>query len=74
MMLRSACGSTTFVIVCQCVMPIAMAPSVWPRSTEIIPPRTDSAMYAPVLIETTMMATAHLFVNCTALAVKYGSP
>jgi len=44
MMLRIACGSTTEVIVCQCVMPIERAASVWPRSIEMMPPRTISAM------------------------------
>ncbi len=55
-------------------MPIAIAPSLCPGSTEIMPPRTDSAIYAPVLMETTRIATAHLFVNCTAFPEKYGSP
>ena len=51
--LRMACGSTTVVIVCQWVMPMACAASNWPLSTEKMPPRMISAMYAPVLIETT---------------------
>ena len=51
-MLRSACGSTTRNMVFACVMPIAAAPSVWPLSTEMMPPRTISAMYAPVFMET----------------------
>ena len=70
MMLRRACGSTTLSMVCTCVMPMAFAPSVCPRSTERMPPRTDSAMYAPVLMDTTRMDTAQILRNCTALLVK----
>ena len=44
MMLRMACGRTTDVIVWKCVMPMAMAPSVCPGSTDMIPPRIDSVM------------------------------
>ena len=43
-MLRSACGRTTWSMVCQWVIPMAMAPSVWPGSMETMPPRTVSAM------------------------------
>ena len=74
MMLRRACGMMTLVIVCTCVMPMAFAPSVWPGSMEMMPPRTDSAIYAPVLIETMRMAAVHMLVNFTALSVKYGRP
>ena len=56
MMLRTACGSTTVTIVCQCVMPMERAASVCPRSMEMMPPRTISAMYAPVLMEMISMA------------------
>ena len=44
---RIACGSTIRRIVCRRVMPRLCAPSVWPSSTEMIPARTISAMYAP---------------------------
>ena len=44
MILRRAWGRMTFTIVCTWLMPIALAPSVWPGSTERMPPRTDSAM------------------------------
>ena len=56
MMFRSAWGMMTFTMVCTWVMPMALAPSVWPGSIEIIPPRTLSAMYAPVFMETMMKA------------------
>ena len=49
--LRMACGRTTVVIVCQWVMPMACAASNWPLSTETMPPRMISAIYAPVLME-----------------------
>ncbi len=44
-----ACGSTMRRIVWARVMPSALAASVWPSSTEMIPARTISAMYAPSL-------------------------
>ena len=55
-------------------MPMALAPSLWPRSMDRMPPRTDSAMYAPVLMDTTRIDTDHRFLNCMALFVKYGRP
>ena len=60
MMLRSACGSTTCSMVCTCVMPMALAPSVCPGSTDSTPPRTVSAMYAPVLIDTITSAAGSI--------------
>ena len=60
MMFRSAWGMMTFTMVCTWVIPMAFAPSVWPGSMEMMPPRTDSAMYAPVLMDTTMMAAAQM--------------
>ncbi len=44
MMQRSACGRTIRRSVCSRCMPSASAASVWPWSTEAIPPRTISAM------------------------------
>ena len=44
MMLRMAWGRITLVMVCTWVMPMALAPSVWPGSMEMMPPRTDSAI------------------------------
>ena len=52
MMLRTACGRTTCTMLCQCVMPMAQAASFWPLGTLMMPPRTISAMYAPVLTDT----------------------
>ena len=37
-----AWGRMTLVMVWKCVMPMAFAPSVWPGSMEMMPPRTDS--------------------------------
>ena len=39
---RSACGSTTWVIVPPKVRPIARAASAWPSGTELMPERTAS--------------------------------
>ena len=44
MMTRIACGSTMRRSVVSRVMPIALAASVWPLSTERMPPRTTSAV------------------------------
>ena len=44
MMFRKAWGRMTLVMVCTWVMPMALAPSVWPGSMDRMPPRTDSAM------------------------------
>ena len=44
MMLRKAWGRITWTMVWKWVMPMALAPSVWPGSTEMMPPRTDSAI------------------------------
>ena len=44
MMFRRAWGRMTLVMVCTWVMPMALAPSVWPGSMEMMPPRTDSAI------------------------------
>ena len=44
MILRKAWGRITLVMVCQWFMPMALAPSVWPGSMEMMPPRTDSAI------------------------------
>ena len=60
MMLRSACGRMTCSIVCQWFMPMAFAPSVWPGSMETMPPRTVSAMYAPVLMDTMKKPACHM--------------
>ncbi len=46
---RIACGSTIRCMNCRRVMPRAWAASVWPSSTEMIPARTISAMYAASL-------------------------
>ncbi len=70
MMLRSACGRITLVMVCTCVMPMDLATSVWPESTDMMPPRTDYAMYAPVLMETPTMAATQIDVNLSALSLK----
>ena len=43
-MLRMTCGMMTLNIVCEWVMPMLMAPSNWPLSMEMMPPRTISAM------------------------------
>ena len=43
-MFRMAWGRITLVMVCTWVMPMALAPSVWPGSMEMMPPRTLSAM------------------------------
>ena len=59
-MFRTAWGRMTLVMVCTWVMPMAWAPSVWPGSTEMMPPRTDSAIYAPVLMETTMREASQM--------------
>jgi len=74
MMLRSACGMITLTIVWTCVIPMAFAPSVWPGSMEMMPPRTDSAIYAPVLIETTRIAAAQMLSKRRPPSVKYGRP
>ncbi len=55
-------------------MPMAFAPSVCPAGMEMMPPRTDSAMYAPVLMDTTSRAAGQMPENFTALSVKYGRP
>ena len=54
-MLRSTCGMITRSMVCPCDIPMLIAPSNWPRSIEMMPPRTISAIYAPVLIDTIRM-------------------
>src|SRR5882757_543497 len=46
MITRMACGSTTRRSACGRDMPSALAASVCPCSTELMPPRTISAMYA----------------------------
>ncbi len=46
MITRIACGRTIRRITCSRVMPSACAASVWPCSTEMMPARTISAMYA----------------------------
>ncbi len=56
MMLRTAWGRTTLTMLCQWVMPMAVAASFCPTSTLMMPPRMISAMYAPVLMETMKMA------------------
>ena len=45
-----------------------------PTSLAFTPPRTDSAMYAPVLTATTTNAASQTLFHCTALFVKYGKP
>ena len=73
MMLRMACGSMTLVMVWKWFMPMLFAPSVWPGSMEIMPPRTLSAMYAPVLMDTMMMAASQrpdVPRNCISPPVK----
>ena len=47
-----AWGRTTFIMVCPWVIPIECAASNCPLSIDRMPPRTISAMYAPVLIDT----------------------
>ncbi len=49
MITRIAWGRTTRRITCGRPMPRAWAASVWPCSTEMIPARTISAMYAASL-------------------------
>ena len=51
-MLRMTWGMITLSMVCEWVMPMLIAPSNCPLSMEMMPPRTISAMYAPVFIET----------------------
>ena len=51
-------------------MPMALAPSVWPGSIEMMPPRTLSAMYAPVFMETMSIAAAHMLSNLYWLLEK----
>ena len=46
---RMACGSTTRCIARQYGMPRLLAASIWPRSTDSMPARMISAMYAPQL-------------------------
>ncbi len=46
MMTRIACGRTTRRSVLPCVMPRACDASVWPSSTDWMPARTISDMYA----------------------------
>ena len=43
-MLRMTCGMMTLNMVCAWVMPMDIAPSNWPRSMEMMPPRTISAI------------------------------
>ena len=74
MMLRMACGSMTLVMVWKWFMPMALAPSVWPGSMEIMPPLTLSAMYAPVLMETMSIAATQTLSKRIALFVTYGTP
>ena len=59
-MMRMAWGRMTLVMVWKCVMPMAFAPSVWPGSMETMPPRTVSAMYAPVLMDTMKKPACHM--------------
>ena len=70
MMFRRAWGMMTFTMVWKWVMPMALAPSVWPGSMEMMPPRTDSAMYAPVLMATIKSAAAKILSNRRALLEK----
>ncbi len=49
MITRIACGSTIRRSVAARLMPSAWAASVWPSSTDWMPPRTISAMYAASL-------------------------
>ena len=51
-------------------MPMALAPSVCPGSMEMMPPRTLSAMYAPVFMETMSIAAAHMLSNLYWLLEK----
>ena len=69
-MLRMACGSMTLVMVWKWFMPMLLAPSVWPGSMEMMPPRTLSAIYAPVLMETIRMDAAQMLSKRMALLVK----
>ncbi len=47
MMTRIACGSTMRRRIVRRVIPIDFAASVWPTSTERMPERMTSAVYAP---------------------------
>ena len=44
MVFRRVWGRMTDIMACTWVMPMALAPSVWPGSTDRMPPRTVSAM------------------------------
>src|SRR5690606_36478370 len=57
MRMRIACGSTTRRMVCSHDMPRAVAASSWPRSTERMPARTISAMYAASLSDSPITAS-----------------
>ena len=46
----TACGIITSFIACLSVIPRERAASIWPLSTDLMPARTISALYAPLLI------------------------
>ena len=72
---RMACGSTMWRIVCSRVIPSAWAASDWPVSTEMIPARTISAMYAASLSASPSVAAANGVISVLASAcISTGPP
>jgi hypothetical protein len=74
MITRIACGSTMRRIVCRRVSPSAEAASVWPSSTEMIPARTISAMYAPSFRPSARIAARNGVISVLALACTNSGP
>ena len=61
-------------IVCRRVSPSAEAASVWPSSTEMIPARTISAMYAPSLRPSARIAARNGVIRVFAFAWANSGP
>src|SRR5947199_20405 len=74
MITRIACGSTMRRIVWRRVMPSACAASVWPSSTEMIPARTISAMYAASFSPRPRMAATNGVITEFELKLKNSGP
>ena len=63
----TACGSTMRLSAWPWVMPIARAPSHWPRSTETMPARNTSAKKAADWIEKVTIAASNGVISMSAI-------
>ena len=74
MITRIACGNTIRRMVWRRVIPRAWAASVWPSSTDRMPARTISAMYAPSFRPNPRMAATNGVIAVLAENEKNSGP